>query len=174
MAVQKCIAAFLLLGLRQDATVDVVKITSLGLLWGLGMLVLRGAEELEMASISTRGLSITSVLSLHCRVGTVSCAWDKTLLKTEHVVSCDGSEWNHAGQTSPALPTSAAMIPDLTWSAVLQLLHYKIAAWQRMFPSRGGVFSFVKWAVLPLSCDSHVLPSRRWMHPTWKSYRPCL
>lgn len=44
------------------------------------MLVLRGAEELEMASIGTRGLSITSVLSLHCRVGTVSCAWDKTLL----------------------------------------------------------------------------------------------
>lgn len=32
------------------------------------MLVLCGAEELEMASIGTRGLSITSVLSLHCRV----------------------------------------------------------------------------------------------------------
>lgn len=44
---------------------DVVKITSLGLLRGLGVLVFCEAEELEMASIGTQGLSVTSALSLH-------------------------------------------------------------------------------------------------------------
>lgn len=56
------------------------------------MLVFYEAEELEMASTGTQGLSFTSMFSLHHRVVTVSCAWDKTVLKTEHVMSCHRCE----------------------------------------------------------------------------------